>query len=66
MNTFERLTEKCKISLAKFGTEYPNQYKEIIAELEAQEYYTEVRYYTASEVARICELKSFTDAFPSY
>ena len=63
MNLYSRLPEKNKAAIKEYCKRYPHTGGEIIATLESEQFFTNVRYGTAYDVMRICKLDFFGDAF---
>jgi hypothetical protein len=63
MNLYKRLPEKNKLAIKEYGKRYPHTASGIIAELKSEEFFTNVRYATAYDVMKICDLDFFGDAF---
>jgi len=54
---------KNKEAIKEYGKKYPHTAEMIIAELKSEEFFTNVRYGTAWDVQRICELDFLGNAF---
>jgi len=63
MNLYQRLMTKNKEAIKEYGKKYPHTAEMIIAELKSEEFFTNVRYGTAWDVQRICELDFLGNAF---
>ncbi len=63
MNLYQRLIPKHKKAIKKYSERYPNTAEFIIAELKSEEFFTNVRYGTAWDLIKICEIDFLGDAF---
>ena len=63
MNLYKRLIPKNKAFIKEYGERYPHTANMIIAELKSEEFFTKVRYGTACDVQKICNIDFLGDAF---
>ena len=63
MNLYKRLIPKNKAFIKEYGERYPHTANMIIAELKSEEFFTNVRYGTACDVQKICNIDFLGDAF---
>tara|TARA_R100001198_G_scaffold88266_2_gene63841 strand:+ start:96 stop:296 length:201 start_codon:yes stop_codon:yes gene_type:complete len=63
MSLYKRLIPENKAAIKEYGERYPHTASMIIAELKSEEFYTNVRYGTAYDVERICNIDFLGDAF---
>ena len=63
MNLYKRLIPKNKAAIKEYGERYPYTANMIIAELKSEEFFTKVRYGTACDVQKICNIDFLGDAF---
>lgn len=63
MNLYQRLIPENKTAIKEYGERYPHTANMIIAELKSEEFFTNVRYGTAYDVQKICNIDFLGDAF---
>ena len=64
MNLYKRLIPKNKAAIKEYGERYPHTSEMIIAELKSEEFFTNIRYGTAYDVQRICNIDYLRRCFP--
>jgi len=63
MSLYKRLIPENKAAIKEYGERYPHTANMIIAELKSEEFFTNVRYGTAYDVQKICNIDFLGDAF---
>jgi len=63
MSLYKRLMPESKAAIKEYGERYPHTAGMIIAELKSEEYFVNIRYGTANDVERICNIDFLGDAF---